>query len=59
MIECQLRTNGIVDDVVLTAMSTVQRECFVPEGLRAVAYIDEDLNLGNGHHLMELRGFVF
>lgn len=53
MIECQLRTNGITDEAVLAAMSAVQRERFVPEGLRAVAYIDEDLNLGNGRHLME------
>lgn len=53
MIECQLRTNGITDEAVLAAMSAVQRERFVPEGLRAVAYLDEDLNLGNGRHLME------
>ncbi len=59
MIECQLRTNGIVDEAVLAAMSVVQRERFVSEGLQAVAYIDEDLNLGNGRHLIEPRGFVF
>ncbi len=53
MIECQLRTNGIVDEAVLAAMSAVQRERFLPERLQAVAYIDEDLNLGNGRHLME------
>ncbi len=59
MIECQLRTNGITDEAVLAAMSAVQRERFVPEGLRAVAFIDEDPDLGNGRHLMEPRGFVF
>jgi protein-L-isoaspartate(D-aspartate) O-methyltransferase len=53
MIECQLRTKGIVDEAVLGAMSAVPRERFVPEGLRAVAYIDEDMDLGNGRTLME------
>ena len=53
MIECQLRTNGIVDEAVLGAMSAVPRERFVPEELQAAAYIDEDLDLGNGRTLME------
>ena len=53
MIECQLRTNGITDEAVLGAMSVVPRERFLPEDLQAVAYIDEDLDLGDGRCLME------
>lgn len=53
MIDGQLRTNAVTDDRVLEAFGAVPRECFVPETLRGVAYIDEDLPLGNGRWLME------
>ena len=53
MLESQLRPNKITDDRVLTAFATIRRELFVPEHLRPVAYIDEDLPLGGGRYLME------
>lgn len=53
MLESQLRPNKVVDDRVLSAFATVRRELFVPEHLRPVAYIDEDLPLGGGRYLME------
>ena len=46
MIEKQLRRRGIVDERVLAAMSTVPRELFVPEALRASAYEDRALPIG-------------
>jgi protein-L-isoaspartate(D-aspartate) O-methyltransferase len=52
MIESQLRPNKIVDDRVLDAFARVRRELFVPEHLRSVAYIDEDIPLGRGRYLM-------
>jgi protein-L-isoaspartate(D-aspartate) O-methyltransferase len=53
MIDGQLRTNTVRDDSVLDAFDVVPREHFVPEPLRGVAYIDEDLPLGNGRWLIE------
>ena len=53
MIESQLRPNKVTDDRVLNAFAGIRRELFVPEHLRPVAYIDEDLPLGGGRYLME------
>ena len=41
MVENQLRTSNITDKRVLAAMLQVPRERFVPEGRKALAYIDE------------------
>ena len=43
MVDNQLRANKVHDDRVLDAFLRLQRELFVPPGLRGVAYIDEDL----------------
>jgi protein-L-isoaspartate(D-aspartate) O-methyltransferase len=51
MIESQLRTSGVNAPHVLSAMASVAREDFVPENLRAAAYIDRALSLGNGRFL--------
>lgn len=53
MVENQLRTNRIEDPRLLEAMLEVPRERFVPKALRGVAYLDEDLLLPNGQHLIE------
>ena len=53
MLESQLRPNKVTDDRVLNAFASIRRELFVPEHLRPVAYIDEDLPLGGGRYLME------
>src|SRR5437764_12920832 len=53
MIESQLRPNKVTDDRVLNAFASIRRELFVPEHLRSVAYIDEDLPLGGGRYLMQ------
>jgi protein-L-isoaspartate(D-aspartate) O-methyltransferase len=53
MLNSQLRTNKVTDNRVLNAFATIRRELFVPEHLRTVAYIDEDLPLGGGRYLME------
>ncbi|MGH7111161.1 MAG: protein-L-isoaspartate O-methyltransferase family protein [Stellaceae bacterium] len=55
MIESQLRPNGIIDERVLAAFARIRREVFAPAGLRAAAYIDEDLPLGGGRAMMEPR----
>jgi len=53
MLESQLRPNRVTDNRVLNAFASIRRELFVPEHLRPVAYIDEDLPLGGGRCLME------
>lgn len=51
MIDSQLRTSGVNEPFVLTAMARVPREDFVPEGLRTSAYIDRAIPLGEGRFL--------
>jgi protein-L-isoaspartate(D-aspartate) O-methyltransferase len=46
MVERQLRRRGISDERVLSAMGRVPRELFVPEELRAYAYADDALPIG-------------
>jgi protein-L-isoaspartate(D-aspartate) O-methyltransferase len=48
MIDSQLRVSGVNDPAVLAAFDAVTREDFVPEALKANAYIDRALPLGDG-----------
>ncbi|MCE2926587.1 MAG: protein-L-isoaspartate O-methyltransferase [Rickettsiales bacterium] len=49
----QLYTNEITDPRILQAMVDVPREHFVPAPLKGVAYVDEELPIGQGRFLME------
>jgi protein-L-isoaspartate(D-aspartate) O-methyltransferase len=51
MVESQLRPQGVTDAGTLTAMGEVQREQFVPQQARPLAYIDRALPLGGGRFL--------
>jgi len=53
MVNSQLATNRVADPRVLEAMATVPREEFLPKPLRGVAYVDEDIPLGDGRYLIE------
>jgi len=53
MVESQLRTNKVTNAELLAAFEAVPRELFVPEALRGIAYVDEDIPLGHGRHAME------
>jgi protein-L-isoaspartate(D-aspartate) O-methyltransferase len=53
MVESQIRTNKVTDPGVLDAMGSIPREEFVPPALAGVAYVDDDLPVGHGRHLME------
>jgi protein-L-isoaspartate(D-aspartate) O-methyltransferase len=53
MVESQLRPNKVTDLRVLGAFLDLPRELFVPDRLRGVAYVDEDIPLGGGRYLME------
>ncbi len=52
MIDNQLRPNKVTDERVIDAFMRVRREVFVPERLRGVAYLDDDLPLGDGRYLI-------
>ncbi len=53
MVENQLRANKVTDEAVLEAMGRLPRERFVPERYVGLAYVDEDLPLGSGRHMLE------
>jgi protein-L-isoaspartate(D-aspartate) O-methyltransferase len=53
MVESQLRPNKVTDERVTAAFMRIRRELFVPERLRGVAYVDDDLPLGHGRYLMK------
>ncbi len=55
MVESQIRPNKVTDLRLIEAFETVPRELFVPEPLRGIAYIDEDVALGGGRFVMEPR----
>jgi protein-L-isoaspartate(D-aspartate) O-methyltransferase len=46
MVDGQVRTNDVTDHRIIDAMMAVPREAFVSEGLRAIAYLDRDLDVG-------------
>lgn len=51
MVDCQLRTNDVIDPAIVAAMGRVARENFVPAELAALAYIDRPIALGGGRRL--------
>lgn len=51
MVDSQLRPQGINDSLVVSAMSRVERERFVPEGSRPLAYLDRSVPIGEGRQL--------
>lgn len=53
MVDCQIRPGNVTDGAVIEAFETVPREYFVPSYLQGIAYIDEDIKLGNTGWLME------
>lgn len=53
MIDCQLRTNGIIDEELIGIFETLPREVFLPPEKDGAAYVDEDVPLGGDLFLME------
>jgi protein-L-isoaspartate(D-aspartate) O-methyltransferase len=52
MVDSQLRPQGVTDRGVLAAMARVERERFVPESARALAYFDRPLKIAEGRAMM-------
>lgn len=53
MVESQIRTNKVTDELLLAALADIPRERFVPAAQEGIAYVDEDIPIGNGRYLME------
>ena len=53
MVEQQVRPWDVLDMRVLDTIGSVPREAFVPEALRAMAYADTALPLGDGETMMK------
>lgn len=53
MVNSQIRARGVRDPRVLEAMEKVPRHLFVPEAMRAGAYADEPLPIGEGQTISQ------
>jgi protein-L-isoaspartate(D-aspartate) O-methyltransferase len=53
MVESQVRPNRVTDPRIVLAMLDLPREKFLPDALRGVAYVDEDVHIGGGRYLTE------
>lgn len=52
MVDSQLRPQAVTDPAVLAAMGSVEREAFVPEAAKALAYFDRPLRIAPGRAMM-------
>lgn len=53
MVDGQIKPNKVTDVRLLKALAEVPREQFVDRQSQCIAYVDEDLPLGDGRYLME------
>jgi len=58
MVNSQVRPNRVNDPRIIAAMRRIPRERFLPEAARHLAYVDEDVPLGNGRFLIEPMVFA-
>jgi protein-L-isoaspartate(D-aspartate) O-methyltransferase len=58
MVDSQIRPNRVVDHRLLSAMRRLPRERFLPPSALSLAYVDDDVPLGNGRFLMEPMVFA-
>ena len=53
MIEQQIRPWEVLDQAVLSLLATVRREDFVPPAMKALAFVDTQVPLGDGQTMLE------
>jgi protein-L-isoaspartate(D-aspartate) O-methyltransferase len=53
MVDSQIRPNRVSDPRILSAMRRLPRERFLPPSVTALAYVDEDVPLGNSRFMLE------
>jgi protein-L-isoaspartate(D-aspartate) O-methyltransferase len=55
MVDTQVRPSDVTKFPIIDAMLSVPREAYVPDGTREVAYVGENIDLGEGRVLLEPR----
>ncbi|MEL6316560.1 MAG: protein-L-isoaspartate O-methyltransferase [Pseudomonadota bacterium] len=55
MVDCQVRPSDVTDVALIDAMLETPRELFLPKSRRAVAYIGEHIDLGDGRVELDPR----
>jgi len=53
MVEGQIKTVKVNDESIIDALLVTPREVFVPEHLRSIAYVDEDLRIKGDRYVTE------
>ena len=53
MVDNQIRTTDVTSHAILRAFLEVPREEFLPASRRPLAYVDDDVPLGDGRYVME------
>ena len=53
MVDCQIRTADVTDLDLQEAMLTLPREHFLPQSLAPLAYLDNDIPIGNGRAMLK------
>ena len=53
MVDNQIRANKVTDLNIIDAFKYVQREKFVPNSLREISYIDEDIQLSRNRFMIK------
>lgn len=51
MVDCQLRTNDVIDPAIVGVMGAVPRENFVPSEMASLAYIDRPIMLTSARRM--------
>ncbi|WP_424931089.1 protein-L-isoaspartate O-methyltransferase family protein [Amaricoccus macauensis] len=58
MVDCQVRTADVTRYPIIEALLRVPREEYVPQGMKPVAYLGDDIALGNGRVILDPRVFA-
>ncbi|MEL7047633.1 MAG: protein-L-isoaspartate O-methyltransferase [Pseudomonadota bacterium] len=58
MVESQVRPNDITDRRIIRAMAKLPRELFLPQAVRPIAYMDEDIPLSSSNATGSVRALM-
>lgn len=58
MVDTQVRPSDVTKFPIIKALLEVPREAFVPTGKREIAYVGENIDLGNGRVVLEPRSLA-
>ncbi|MET0605420.1 MAG: protein-L-isoaspartate O-methyltransferase [Beijerinckiaceae bacterium] len=58
MVDCQIRPSDVTDHLVLAAFDGVERERFLPDEAKPIAYLDRQIAVGCGRELLTPMTFA-